>query len=56
VFSISVFDENKCIGVGRIIGDKVLKGMLTDIMVLKEYQNNGVGKIIVSSLIGELEK
>lgn len=52
--NISVFDEEKCIGVGRIVGDNALKGMLTDIMVLKEYQGKGIGKIIVTSLIKEL--
>jgi len=56
MINISVFDKDKCIGVGRIVGDKALKGMLTDIMVVKEYQNQGVGKIIVTTLIAELEK
>lgn len=56
MINISVFDENKCIGVGRIVGDHALKGMLTDIMVLKDYQNKGVGKLIVTSLIEELTK
>lgn len=55
MINISVFDNDKCIGVGRIVGDGALKGMLTDIMVLKEYQNKGVGKLIVTSLIQELE-
>lgn len=32
------------------------KGMLTDIMVLKEYHNKGVGKLIVTSLIKKLEE
>ena len=54
MINISVFDNEKCIGVGRIVGDGALKGMLTDIMVLKEYQNKGVGKLIVTSLIKEL--
>lgn len=52
--NISVFDKEKCIGIGRIVGDNALKGMLTDIMVLKEYQGQGIGKIIVTSLIKEL--
>lgn len=55
MINISVFYDNKCVGVGRIVGDNVLKGMLTDIMVLQEYQNKGVGKIIVTSLISELD-
>lgn len=54
MFNISVFDRDKCIGVGRIVGDHALKGMLTDIMVLKEYQKKGVGKIIVTTLIKRL--
>ena len=54
--NISVFEQENCIGVGRIVGDKVLKGMLTDIMVIKKCQNKGVGKLIVTSLISELEK
>ena len=54
MINISVFDKEKCIGIGRIVGDNVLKGMLTDIMVLKEYQGKGIGKIIVTSLIKEL--
>lgn len=55
MINISVFDQDKCVGIGRIVGDKALKGMLTDIMVMKEYQNKGVGKIIVTSLIKELD-
>lgn len=56
MINISVFEENKCVGVGRIVGDNALKGMLTDIMVLKDYQNKGVGKLIVTTLIKELEE
>ena len=56
MINISVFDKDKCIGVGRIVGDNALKGMLTDIMVIKEYQGKGVGKLIVTSLISELDK
>ena len=54
MINISAFDNEECLGVGRIVGDGALKGMLTDIMVLKEYQNKGVGKLIVTSLIKEL--
>lgn len=54
MISISVFYKKQCIGIGRIVGDNVLKGMLTDIMVLKEYQGKGVGKLILTSLINKL--
>jgi GNAT superfamily N-acetyltransferase len=52
--NVSVFEKEKCVGVGRIVGDKALKGMLTDIMVIKEYQKQGVGRLIVTTLIKEL--
>lgn len=54
MFNISVFDNDNCIGIGRIVGDNVLKGMLTDIIVSKEYHGKGVGKLIVTTLIKEL--
>lgn len=54
MFNVSIFDNNKCIGVGRIVGDNALKGMLTDIMVLPEYQGKGIGKTIVTTLINQL--
>lgn len=56
MFNVSIFDKNICIGVGRIVGDYVLKGLLTDIMVRPEYQGKGVGKLIVTTLIKMLEE
>ena len=55
MINISIFDNNTCIGIGRIVGDGALKGMLTDIMVSPNYQKKGVGKLVVTSLIKELE-
>ena len=55
MINISIFDNNTCIGIGRIVGDGALKGMLTDIMISPNYQKKGVGKLVVTSLIKELE-
>ncbi len=52
--NVSIFDDDLCVGVGRIVGDHVLKGMLTDIMVRKEYQGKGIGKLILNKLISKL--
>ena len=52
--NVSVFDNDLCIGVGRIVGDHILKGMLTDVMVRPEYQGKGVGKLVVNKLISKL--
>jgi GNAT superfamily N-acetyltransferase len=52
--NVSVFKDDKCIGIGRIVGDHALKGMLTDIMVDPSFQHKGVGKLIVTKLIEKL--
>ncbi len=54
MINISVYEEETCIGIGRVVGDNVYKGMLTDIMIKNEYQGKGVGKLIVTSLIQEI--
>ena len=55
MFNVSVFDNDVCVGVGRLVGDGCLKGMLTDIMVLDSYHGKGIGKLIVTSLIKLLD-
>ena len=54
MINISIFDNDTCIGMGRVVGDNVLKGMLTDVFVSKEYHGKGVGKLIVTTIIKEL--
>ena len=54
MINVSVYDDDKCVGVGRIVGDNILKGMFTDIMVRPEYQGKGVGRIVLTSLIDKL--
>jgi GNAT superfamily N-acetyltransferase len=56
MFNVSVFDNDLCVGCGRIVGDGVLKGVLTDVMVRDNYQGKGVGKLIVTTLIKNLEE
>lgn len=54
MINMSVYRNDKCLAIGRIVGDNVLKGMLTDVMVLPDYQGIGIGKLIVTALIEEL--
>lgn len=56
MFNISIFENNICVGIGRIVGDNSLKGMLTDIMVLPSYHGKGIGKLIVTTLLDKLKK
>ena len=52
--NVSIFDKNYCVGIGRIVGDHILKGLLTDVIVRPEYQGKGIGKLIVNKLISKL--
>ena len=56
MINLSIFNDNECVGIGRVVGDNALKGMLTDIMVSKKYQKQGIGKLIVTTLIDDIEK
>ncbi|MBR6614155.1 MAG: GNAT family N-acetyltransferase [Clostridia bacterium] len=56
MINLSIFKDNECVGIGRVVGDNALKGMLTDIMVSRKYQKQGIGKLIVTTLIDDIEK
>jgi len=47
---VKVLDDDKIIGFGRVVGDFSIICMLTDICVKPEYQNKGIGLIIVNEL------
>lgn len=55
MFNISIFDNDVCVGIGRVVGDNILKGMLTDVMIMKEYQGKGIGKLIITTLIEKIK-
>ena len=55
MINVSIKVDGRVVGIGRIVGDKCLKGMLTDIMVDPLYQGLGIGKLIVISLISKLD-
>lgn len=52
LYSLCVYDEDKLIGYGRIIGDKTIFLYIQDIMAIPEYQDKqiGTGNIKVSNL------
>ena len=50
LFAVSVYDGDKLIGSGRIIGDGGVSYAVTDIMVDKAYQNHGIGEEIMNRI------
>lgn len=55
IYSVSVYDGNKIIGYGRIIGDLACFLYIQDIMVRKEYQRNKIGNKIMTLLLDKIE-
>jgi GNAT superfamily N-acetyltransferase len=53
-FVYSVWDNDKLIGMGRILEDGTMC-MLYDIMVHKDYQGQGIGKMIVGRLVDQIK-
>ena len=51
LYSLCVYDDNKLIGYGRIIGDKTIFLYIQDIMVIPEYQNKHIGTEIMNNLL-----
>lgn len=48
--SVLVSDENRHIGMGRIVGDGGCSCQVVDICVLPEYQGQGIGKSIMEKI------
>ena len=48
---VSAFDDDKLIGFGRIVTDGISHAMIYDMIVLPEYQGNGVGAAILHLLV-----
>jgi GNAT superfamily N-acetyltransferase len=53
-FVYSVYDQDKLIGMGRIVEDGTMC-MFYDVMVHKNYQGQGIGKMIVGRLVDEIK-
>ena len=58
-YSVSIYDKDKIIGYGRLIGDSICFMYIHDVMVLPEYQSKKIGTLIMNKLlqkINELKK
>ena len=49
-----MYNEEKLIGYGRIIGDRTIFLYIHDIMVIPEYQGRGIGKKIMELLLKQI--
>ena len=52
----SAYVEQKIVGFGRAISDSQYQSAIYDVVVLPEFQNQGVGKSIMEALLEKLPK
>ncbi|HDR4375213.1 TPA: GNAT family N-acetyltransferase [Bacillus cereus] len=55
-YAIYVFDDKRLVGMGRVISDGVITGIICGVGVLPKYQSIGIGREIVGRLIQHCEQ
>ena len=55
-YSVSIYDDDKIVGYGRLIGDGICFMYIQDIMVLPEYQNKTIGTLIMNNLLEKIKE
>ncbi|EPC8408347.1 GNAT family N-acetyltransferase [Bacillus thuringiensis] len=55
-YAIYVFDDKRLVGMGRVISDGVITGIICGVGVLPKYQSSSIGKEIVERLIQHCEQ
>ena len=56
MYSVSVYDDDKIIGYGRIIGDGICFLYIHDVMVIPKYQNKKIGSQIMNRLLEKVNQ
>ena len=55
-YSVSIYDNEKIIGYGRIIGDGICFLYIHDVMVAPEYQSKKIGTKVMNKLIQKIDE
>ena len=55
-YSVSIYDDDKIIGYGRLIGDTICFMYVHDIMVIPEYQHQNIGTTIMQKLLAKIKE
>ena len=56
LYSLCVYDDEKLVGYGRIIGDNSIFLYIQSIMVIPSYQNKKIGTGIMQNLLKKIEE
>ena len=55
-YTISVYDDDKIIGFGRLVGDTICFLYVHDVMVLPEYQSKKIGTMVMNKLLEKVKE
>ena len=55
-YTISIYDNDKIIGFGRLVGDTICFLYVHDIMVLPEYQSKKIGTMVMNKLLEKIKE
>lgn len=48
---VSAWDNGKLVGVVRVLSDKIIRSIIYDLVILPEYQRQGIGQALVKRCI-----
>ncbi|HDV6086323.1 TPA: GNAT family N-acetyltransferase [Staphylococcus pseudintermedius] len=54
-FTVTIYDDHKLIGMGRVIGDGATAFQIIDVAVRPKYQGQGHGKVIMQQIMDYIE-
>ena len=52
---MTIFDDDKPIGMGRIVSDMAVISYIQDLIIIPEYQKQHIGSLLLNELIGYVE-
>ncbi|MEH7386369.1 GNAT family N-acetyltransferase [Bacillus sp. JJ1521] len=55
-YAVYAFDGQQLVGIGRVISDGVITGIICGVGVLPHYQSKGIGKEIVNRMVKHCEQ
>ncbi|WP_080873391.1 GNAT family N-acetyltransferase [Oceanobacillus timonensis] len=55
LFAVTIYDDNKLIGMGRVVGDGAIVFHVVDIVVKPSYQGKGLGKRVMQEIVNYLD-
>ncbi len=55
-YSVSIYDDEKIMGYGRIIGDAICFLYIQDVMVKPEYQGKKIGTLVMNKLLEKVNE